>query len=578
MYVCYNTPCECVFMIQGAQSMAFLMFLSIIPIIGVATYTFNNQQKPGGRGLLLCLVGMIGWSLMLLLITWPSRVLAPHLNVAGRFFFQLVVAFGWPLFVWEYLQREQVQIPRWLLTTVPIVPMSSVLLAVTNPLHYLVLDPATPATPVGISEFILGPWYLIHIGIASIFAMLPVGLLIRDFRGSHGIHRQQLLFLIGGWTVGFPGALLTHLFRNIESIPLYVDVTPLSFAVTALLWGLALDRYQLFSLVPVSRRRAVESFTDPVITTDQSDVVVDMNPAAAALFESGTTPIGMSIVELTRPYPELHALVAEPETPAEVTLTMNGETQHFVPRVQAITRGTLPAGTVYVLRDVTQLRDREADLELLNEVLARVFRHNVRNRLNVIDGYAAQIEAQDTAGTHTTEVETIRNTAQRLMSHSEKATILRKLINADEQTESIDLSQLARKQQQRIEQTTAVTVEAAIDDGVAVVAHPLVTVAVDELVDNAIEHHDEPAAATVSVEVHTTADQGVIQIEDDGPGIDPHELTALDVGKETDLTHGSGVGLWLVNIIARKSNGSVSITRGGADDGTRASLHLPRDG
>jgi len=70
---------------QGAQSMALLMFLSIIPIIGVAIYTLRNEDQPGGRGLLLCLVGMIGWSVMLLLITWPSRSLPTHLNVAGRF-------------------------------------------------------------------------------------------------------------------------------------------------------------------------------------------------------------------------------------------------------------------------------------------------------------------------------------------------------------------------------------------------------------------------------------------------------------------------------------------------------------
>ena len=577
MCVRYDGTGERILMTQGAQSMAFLMFLAIIPIIGVAIYTFKNQRKPGARGLLLCLAGMIGWSLMLLFITWPSQVFAPHLNVAGRFFFQLVVAFGWPLFVWEYLRREQIQIPRWLLTTVLVVLLSSVLLAVTNPLHYLILDPATPAAPVGISEFILGPWYLVHIGIASIFAMLPVGLLIHDFRGSDGIHRQQLLLLIGGWTIGFPGALLTHLFRNIESIPLYVDVTPLSFAVTALLWGLALDRYHLFSLVPVSRRRAIESLTDPVITTDQSSAVVDINLATAELFESVANPIGTSVAELTRPYPELHTLVTERETPAEVTLTVNGETRHFVPRIQPITRGTLPAGTLYVLRDVTRLREREADLELLNEVFGRVLRHNVRNRLNVIDGYAAQIERQDTAGAHAAEVETIRNTAQRLMSHSEKATILRKLINADEQTETINLSQLGRKQQQRIEQTTAATINTAVDDGVVVIGHPLLTVAIDELVDNAIEHHDEPAASTLSIEVQATADQGVIQIEDDGPGIDPDELTAFDVGGETDLTHGSGVGLWLVNIIARKSNGSASITRCGTGDGTRATLQLPLD-
>lgn len=563
-------------MTQGAQSMALLMVLSIIPILGVSIYVFRNQNKPGGRGLLLCLVGMVGWSLMLLLITWPSRVLPPHLNVAARFFFQSIVAFGWPLFVWEYLRRERIRIPRWALAVVLIVPVATISLAVTNPLHYLVLDQATPANPIGISDFALGPWYFVHIAFASIFAMLPIGLLIADFRGAHGIHRQQLLLLIGGWIIGFPGALLTHLFRNIESIPLYVDVTPVTFAVTSLLWGLALGRYQLFSLVPVSRRRALESLTDPVITTDQAGVVVDMNQAAMDLFGTEVEPLGASFAELSHPYPDFRKLVEDGERSAEVTLTKNGETRRFVPRVQTIRGGTLPTGTLYVLRDVTRLREREADLELLNEVLTRVFRHNVRNRLNVIEGYATRIETQDTDGTYATEVTTIKNTARRLISHSEKAAVLRELIDDDRGKQSIDLSQLGRDEGRRIEETTSATVETMIEDGVVVVANPLITAAIEELVDNAIEHHDGPSSPNLSVAVQSETETATVHIEDDGPGIDPHELDALDMGAETDLTHGSGVGLWMVDIITRKSGGSLSITHGVGGSGTRASLRFPR--
>ena len=556
--------------------MALLMFLSTIPIIGVTGYVLRNRNKPGARGLLLCLVGMVGWSLMLLLVTWPDPVLPVHLNIAGRFTFQALVAVGWPLFVLEYLRRDRIRFSKTLVAGVLVVPAVSILLAVTNPSHHLVIDAATPPNPTGISEFVLSPWYYVHISYASVLAMLPIGLLISDFRGAHGIHRQQLLLLMAGWLVGFPGALQTHLFRNIGAIPLSIDFTPTTFLVTALLWGLALNRYQLFDLVPVSRRTAIETLADPVITIGQFSTVVDMNQAAQIVFDGEKHPIGTSKEELCQAYPGIRSAINEPDTTTELTVSVDGETREFLPQTQAVTRGEQQVGTVIVFRDVTRLREREADLELLNAIFARVFRHNFRNKLNVIEGYATLIENRDTANEYATETEEIKKANKQLITHSRKATDLRTLIRNEHQQQEHDLSEIVRSHAQRIEDETPATVETSIEDGVSVLGHPTLTTAIEELFENAIEHHTGDSPPTLVVTVQTEEQNGVMYIEDDGPGIDTDEVAALTNREETALSHGSGVGLWLVEHIVRQSNGSLSITDAAALGGTRATIRLAK--
>ena len=562
-------------MTQGAQSMAFLMFLSTIPIIGVTGYVLQNRDRPGARGLLLCLVGMVGWSLMLLLVTWPSGVLPVHMNITGRFTFQILVAVGWPLFVVEYLRREQIQVSQKLLAGVLIIPISSITLAATNPLHYLIIDPATPANPAGISEFVLRPWYYIHIAYASTLAMLPIGLLISDFRGAHGIHRRQLLLLMAGWAIGFPGALQTHLFRNIESIPSYIDFTPTTFLITALLWGLALNRYELLNLIPVSRRTAVEILSDPVMTVRQSGVVVDMNQAARDVFNIDKDPVGVSTEELFAEYPQLRAVINEDTATTELTVMQHGEKREFIPQTEAVRQGNQQVGTVIVFRDVTQLRKRETDLELLNEIFARVFRHNFRNKLNIIDGYAALVESHDTADAHTSEIEEIKQASQQLLAHSEKATDLRKLIRDNQQQQDHDLSEIVQTHVQRFNNKTPATIETAIEQDVTVGGHPLIVTAITELFENAIEHHTGDAPPHLIVTVRTEGNNGVVSIEDDGPGIAADEVAALTARSETPLSHGSGVGLWLVEYAIRKSNGSFSITDAPTLGGACVTIQLP---
>lgn len=554
--------------------MVILMFISVVPIVGVAGYALRNRDKPGARGFLLCLIGMIGWSIMLIFVTWPSVILPVHLNMTGRFLFQLFVAFGWVLFVWEYLKRGRIQLSPALVTALLVVPVVTLGLAVTNPVHHLVVLPETPANPMGISEFALGPGYILHIFFAIVLAMLPVGLLLRDLRGAHGQHRRQILLLLAGWVVGFPGTLQTHLFRNIEAIPLYVDLTPVSFLTTSLLWGVALYRYGLFSLIPVSRRTAIETMSDPVVSVDSSGTVVDTNPPAQQLFGGGKDLIGTEYDEICDRFPGLSSHHVHLQQQAELTLdTADGE-RHFLLDVRQIELGSTTNGSVLVFREVTELREREQDLELLQEIFSRVFRHNVRNRLTAIDGYADAVARRDEDNVYGEELRRISESSAQLLAHTEKAIKLRALMNSDAELERRDLATLVRKYVEEIDETTSATVTADLENGVLVECHPQAEEAICELLDNAVRHTDE-ANPQIRVRVKTTQDNGVLCIEDDGPGIKQGETQALDRGSETDLSHGSGVGLWLIDLVALKSNGSFNLTDSSELGGTRAELQFP---
>jgi signal transduction histidine kinase len=136
-----------------------------------------------------------------------------------------------------------------------------------------------------------------------------------------------------------------------------------------------------------------------------------------------------------------------------------------------------------------------------------------------------------------------------------------------------------------------------------------VQVAFDNVVENAVEHscqdedprtratqgatdgggkgHGETGGATaagdaddaagpplVRVSVTPSADAVAVRVVDDGPGIPAHEVGAIG-DEETALEHGSGLGLWVTDIVVSHVDGDLSFDRT-ADGGTAVTITLRR--
>lgn len=218
-------------------------------------------------------------------------------------------------------------------------------------------------------------------------------------------------------------------------------------------------------------------------------------------------------------------------------------------------------GTVGVIRDRTDLKRREERLVVMD----RVLRHNLRNKMNVVLG---ELDAIDDGE----PVERIRTAAKELLAISDDARRFDDVIDPDgQETARLDLVPAVERAVEDFRSGfPEATLRLVAPDSATVSASPAIDMAVTELVENALTYGGERPTVTVSVE---DDDEWVtVEVSDDGPGIDPEELAALETGAERPLNHASGLGLWLVSWTVESSGGDVSFDVG---DGTTVRLRLP---
>jgi PAS domain S-box-containing protein len=209
-------------------------------------------------------------------------------------------------------------------------------------------------------------------------------------------------------------------------------------------------------------------------------------------------------------------------------------------------------GSVGVLRDVSDRQRRERRLTVLN----RALRHDLRNSMHVILANADLVERAVTDPDVRTKLATIQRRAEDINSLSEKAREIEGTIGEQARPrKSIDIASLLADQAEWFrEQYPDATIETDIPDHAWVEAIELVDVAVENLIENSIQHTSEQE---VSVTVTVDAETVTVTVSDTGPGIPQKERRVVSQGSETPLDHASGLGLWLVAWIARDSGGRI---------------------
>ncbi|MCO8265287.1 PAS domain-containing sensor histidine kinase [Haloferax sp. AB510] len=228
-------------------------------------------------------------------------------------------------------------------------------------------------------------------------------------------------------------------------------------------------------------------------------------------------------------------------------------------------------GYVAIQSDITESELTRQRLGVLN----RMFRHNLRNRMNVIEGYAELIR-RNAAGVTDEELtdaaETIVEAASELVALSEKAQTVSDALESEATPRRV--SALVESAVSRAESTyPEATIRTDIETGLFARVDSRVGAALDELIANALKHGGE----TVHIDVCRTKDDDsklVVRVADDGPGIPDEEWRVIKRGEETPLKHGTGMGLWLVHWVVKKAGGSMELEPSPLG-GTAVTLKLP---
>ncbi len=165
-------------------------------------------------------------------------------------------------------------------------------------------------------------------------------------------------------------------------------MTQLNLAPIMFLPHAALDAYafvggRMFTFNPSTRRAAeqsaIEELESPFVVVDTRHRIVDLNPAAEATFDvTSPTVLGERLENATDLDVELTAgdQIVTDDSPGEFReLAVSVSELHDLSRHRV--------GYTILIQDITSQRRREQRLEILN----RILRHNLRNDLNVVEGY-----------------------------------------------------------------------------------------------------------------------------------------------------------------------------------------------
>jgi PAS domain S-box-containing protein len=322
----------------------------------------------------------------------------------------------------------------------------------------------------------------------------------------------------------------------------------------------------------------VDALGDPVFTVEPDGTVSFVNEAFEETLDRSARAVeagDVDLVDVVAPesVDRVRSVVRELDAGDTETLETHlvaddGRTIPFETNVAALPgeSGDGFGGTANVARDVTGRKEREQRLAVLN----RVFRHDIRNKLSVVESGATYL-ADELAGELREEARRVERAARSIERTSDQAYSIGRLLEADRERESVDLVEaVASIADHFAREHPEADVRRDHPESVAVLAMPALDFAVWNLVENALEHNPDPTP-TVSLVVECDGDHVHLHVDDDGPGIPRHETRVLQTETEDPMTHSSGLGLWAVNWIVQRSHGDLSFSEGPLE-GTRVTL------
>jgi PAS domain S-box-containing protein len=235
-------------------------------------------------------------------------------------------------------------------------------------------------------------------------------------------------------------------------------------------------------------------------------------------------------------------------------------------------------GVVGVARDIRQRKRREQKLQ----VMTRLLRHNIRNKLGLVMGKAELLGERATADGEEQlsdeelleMTENISETAEEMVRLSEKVRTIQERIRSHPENEpEAEIVRLARAvvQQFRANYSEAEITIDAPDELWATVSESY-EVALSELIENGILHHEGDEPPRVHVDIYEADGTVFTAVLDRCPPIPDSEKEVIRNEEETALSHSAGVGLWLVYWVVTAAEGEM--TFGECERGNEVTLRF----
>ena len=277
------------------QSFGYFIALIITVIAELAVLYFirkrGNRKNQLVRSFELTMICMMLWCIGLIVQILVINFISPYFAVYADYFTYLpVVLTPVALFFISYIfLKKEIHFKKWFVLLF-IIPMITMLILWTNDLHHLFYKYYS----VNTAETEFGPYFYVHsLYTYGLFIVDIIMLLRASAKQSSMLSKQSLLIIFGSLIpLGVNALGMTIIDTNIY-------VTPISFIITILLFGVAILRYNFLSIAPIALKKVVDQMSDLYLVLNQDCVVSDCNKPFENIFKvSKNNLIGKNLFDL----------------------------------------------------------------------------------------------------------------------------------------------------------------------------------------------------------------------------------------------------------------------------------------
>ncbi len=328
----------------------------------IAVYSWRHWRTPIVTWFAVAVLAQAGWSL-----GYMFEIASTGLD--AKIFWDNVQFLGMDIapaamlaFALQYAGLRK-WLTRWTFISLTIHPLVDFFLVWTNGLHGLVRQNPVLVTrgDLTVLSYEYGLWFSISVSYLYMLVLFSVGLLLGKAIRSRRLYRQQIGVIVLGVTIPWGGTALTVLSRLPLPIP-NLDISPMTFIISALVWIWGARRYRMFDVMPITRHTVIESVSDGVIVLDAQNRVLDVNPAAQQMIGvAADQAVGKPVVQVLGLGQK--GLTEELSSLTEIAVGQKPEQRYYSLRFSSLgdPRESL-TGQLLLLRDITERKQAKAEL------------------------------------------------------------------------------------------------------------------------------------------------------------------------------------------------------------------------
>ncbi len=393
----------------------------------VCLYAWERRAMTAASGLAALMVATGTWSLADALTRSAANLHTALLTSRVEYVGIVLTPFALLVLGLQLSGRGHWIRPRTLLVLL-LEPAITLGLVWTNDAHQLVwasVDVSPPGEAF-LLHFHYGAWFWVHAAYSYTVLAFGTLLTLRSLLRSNTLYRQQavalLVSVMAPWVLNAAYVLRLSVFGQ-------VDLTPVGFSVSGVVFAWSVFHLRFLSVLPVAREAVFDGLSEGVLVLSGTNHIVDLNHAAEELIGfPASQVVGRHGPEVFAEWSDLVAAYRDAlDARAELVVPRDPTPRYIELTISPLRdgRGNV-AGRLLVLRDVTErkqmeqalavARDQALEASRLKSEFLATMSHEIRTPMVGVIGMAELLGETRLTTRQRTYVEGLQRSGEAMMS------------------------------------------------------------------------------------------------------------------------------------------------------------------